>query len=444
MGVSSRGALLRAEPESGNLLQGTKKRATDESAKNRAGSKETREKLWPLPDAFTSDSAGQAASPFAEDVNQQRHQQSASALPPASNFPIDFVYCWAGEAQQQDGQGAGVSDVTGTHNEGRGFGELRYSIRYLEAHAPWFNKVYILTDTPAQRPAWLTEASNDKVVMIDRCTLFPRAQDCPTKNSDACRLVMHRIPGLSEHFVSMDDDFIVLEPVATSDFFTPQGQPLVLPEHADEGAELYDEMPPGPDMPPKNLPSRMNWFHHLPTPLTINFTRQMEITYPAWYAFARSHHVRFVCCNASDVGTLESQGLDENFQRIYPHMLLEWSMGIQHTRPPFATCVNHHDEGSEQPAFLKCMMNKVNGVPQTEDVWKPGSQPKFMALQNIKEANTWFAVQSVMESHIAAMPQSALVAFTHSEASALQGAVPRRLQTKTPSTLGWLPMPTKI
>jgi len=292
----------------------------------------------------------------------------------------------------------------------------------LEANAPWFNKVYILTDTPAQRPAWLTEASRDKVVMIDRCTLFPRAQDCPTHNSDACRLVMHRIPGLSEHFVSMDDDFLLLAPLTTSDFFTSQGQPLVLAQHADDYAGLYEDTPPGPDMPPGKLPSRMSWFHHLPTPLTLSFTRQMENTYPDWYAFVRSHRIRFVCCDASTVGDQESQGLDENFQRIYPHMLLMWWMGVKHEIPPFATCVNREDEGSKQPDFLKCMTNKVNGVPQPEDVWKQGNQPKFMALQNIKETNTWLAVQSAMESHLADMPQSTLVGDTHAEASsALEG-----------------------
>jgi len=369
-------------------------------------------------------------------------------------FPVDFVYCWAGEAVQHDvgSDGLAAADVEGDHNVGQGFGELRYSIRYLEANAPWFNKVFILTNTPAQRPAWLTEASKDKIEMIDRCGLFPRAQDCPTKNTDACRAVMHKIPGLSEHFVDLDDDFLLLRPLEVSDFFTSQGQPLVLPAYANkthEKLDIYSGIHPGPDMPPDHRPSRMRSLHHLPLPLTLSFASRMESTYSDWYAFVRSHHTRFICCNASKVGN----GLDESFRLIYPHMLLEWNVGVVNEIPPFATCNPLHDDGGhveERAAFLKCMMNKVQGLPQAEDTWaqqkylgggknlvQGGPKPKYMALQNIGAWATWAAVQKAMEAQLADVAASKLVAEPKVIAEALLPQQALRAKLQQPHTVAF-------
>jgi len=50
-------------------------------------------------------------------------QQSGSA------FPIDFLYCWAGEAVQQDSKKE--EKVKDDHELGQGFGELRYSLRFF-------------------------------------------------------------------------------------------------------------------------------------------------------------------------------------------------------------------------------------------------------------------------------------------------------------------------
>jgi len=336
-----------------------------------------------------------------------------------SAFPVDFVYCWAGEALQfdsgSDGANGDVGEIkasgaTHDHNVGSGFGELRYSIRYLEANAPWFNRVFILTDSPAKRPAWLTEASNDRVVMIDRCGLFPRAQDCPTKNSHACTSVMHKIPSLSEHFVAMDDDFLLLHPLAVSDFFNSSGQPLVLTKNADdEASDVYGgiAMTLGPDTPPIHRPSRMKDFDHLPVPLTLSFASQMESNYSEWYAYVRSHRTRFICCNASKLGN----GLDESFTRIYPHMLLKWKVGIKHEIPGHATCVGQGgwtDYGHDwtEPCFL----NMIRGLPRDADTSKDGPKHMYMTLQNIQSLGTWASVRTAMDAELAHVQVSQLVA----------------------------------
>merc|ERR1719160_565888 len=124
---------------------------------------------------------------------------------------------------------------------------------------------------------------------------------------------MHRIPGLSEHFVAMEDDFVTLGPTQPSDFFSSDGKPLVLSKGAHRGRTMYCDRAarkddfsakciPGPDKPPKSVPNRMGPFHHVPMPLTVTFAKHMELKYHEWFAFVRSHHTRFVCCNASHVG----------------------------------------------------------------------------------------------------------------------------------------------
>jgi len=307
-------------------------------------------------------------------------------------FPIDFVYCWSGEALQQDDERkeTGDSNAFDDHNLGLGFGELRYSILFLEAHAPWFNKVYILVDTPTERPTWLTEASKDKIVMIDRCSLFNRSQDCPTQNDAACRAVMHKIPGLSEHFVALDDDMLVNNPASPSDFFASQGTPLILVDSADVEVPMYSYMPQGPDMPPKSVPTRMSSFQHVPCPNLVSFAWTLEDIYPDWFAFVRSHRTRFTCCNASLKRTDE---FDEEFHRIYPHMLLKLKVGTQLPAP-----ARHEDCGVDSGSGVECV---------TKQLQDPALM--FLNINNIKEVNSWHKVQEAMEKRIRGMPASKFV-----------------------------------
>lgn len=278
------------------------------------------------------------------------------------------------------------------HNKGGGFGELRYSIRFLEAYAPWFNKAFVLVNTAAiDRPPWLSEESKDRIEMIDRCSLLG-AQNCPTENTAACQAVAHKIPGLSEHFMIIDDDFLLLHPLSPSDFFQASGNPLVLAANAEQDVPLYDHTPQGPDMPPTLTPTRMGAFHHVPCPMLVSFASQLEDKYPDWYAFVRSHHTRFICCDA----TVRGNGLDEDFKRIYPHMLLKLKVGSQQPQSHPTICDGAHAQG--EAAFQKCFEANLKD-----------SQLKFMTLQNIGKLTTWRIVQKALEEHIQDMPESKLV-----------------------------------
>lgn len=101
-------------------------------------------------------------------------------------------------------------------------GELEYCITSILRYAPWFRTLYIVTD--AQTPTLLGKLAGtafaDRVQLVDHRQVFAGYEHhLPTFNSRAIISVLWRIPGLAEHFVYFNDDFMLLQPVQPTDFF---------------------------------------------------------------------------------------------------------------------------------------------------------------------------------------------------------------------------------
>ncbi|MEE1223308.1 MAG: hypothetical protein UHL07_07250, partial [Bacteroidaceae bacterium] len=94
-------------------------------------------------------------------------------------------------------------------------GFLKYWFRGVETFAPWVRKVHFVTD--GQKPEWL-DANNPKIHLVNHADFIP-AQFLPTYNSVVIERYIHKIPGLSEHFVYFNDDFYLINHVATERFF---------------------------------------------------------------------------------------------------------------------------------------------------------------------------------------------------------------------------------
>lgn len=101
--------------------------------------------------------------------------------------------------------------------------ELKYSIRSIELYAPWIRKIFIVTDH--QTPEWI-DLSNPKIRIVDHSEIMP-AESLPCFNSSVIEHFLHKIPGLSEHFLFSNDDMFLNRPVSPQDFFTPEGYPIV-------------------------------------------------------------------------------------------------------------------------------------------------------------------------------------------------------------------------
>ncbi|HEU5110945.1 MAG TPA: stealth family protein, partial [Micromonosporaceae bacterium] len=144
-------------------------------------------------------------------------------------FPIDAVYTWVdgSDPRWQHRKNAALLAnawaATGPQaaNASRYLSrdELRYSLRSLHHHAPWIRHVHLVTD--AQVPAWL--ADHPWVTVVDHREIFGTTGRTPTFNSHAIESRLHRVPGLAEHFIYLNDDVFLGRPLTPDVFFLPSG-----------------------------------------------------------------------------------------------------------------------------------------------------------------------------------------------------------------------------
>lgn len=102
--------------------------------------------------------------------------------------------------------------------------ELRYSLRSINKYAPWFNKIFIVSN--CERPLWLS-GNDGKIQWITHDEIFPSTSVLPTFNSHAIESCLHNINGLSENFVYFNDDFLISLPCRPNDFFDEYDRPIL-------------------------------------------------------------------------------------------------------------------------------------------------------------------------------------------------------------------------
>lgn len=151
----------------------------------------------------------------------------------AENFPIDIVLPWvdgddpALEAKRisymDNGKEALHEDIGGASRY-KSLGEINYCIASINAFAPFVRKIFIVTD--GQDPcleSFLAEKFPEGHIpmeIIDHKVIFRGyEQYLPVFNSRAIETLIWRIPGLSEHFILMNDDFLFIKRTTAEDFF---------------------------------------------------------------------------------------------------------------------------------------------------------------------------------------------------------------------------------
>lgn len=148
-----------------------------------------------------------------------------------ATFPVDLVYMWvdgndpvwqAKRNKYVDGSRNQTAEVVGDARW-RNIDELRYSLRSVEKFASWINHIYIVTD--GQCPAWL-DTSNPKISIVDHAEILP-TEALPVFSSSAIESCIHKIPGLSEHFILGNDDTMFTKPTTRETFFNDDGTPIV-------------------------------------------------------------------------------------------------------------------------------------------------------------------------------------------------------------------------
>ena len=90
-----------------------------------------------------------------------------------------------------------------------------YWFRAVEKYAPWVHKVYLVTN--GKFPDWINKDC-PKLELVKHVDFIP-TEYLPTFNCRTIELHLHKIKGLSEHFVYFNDDMLLNAPVKPDYFF---------------------------------------------------------------------------------------------------------------------------------------------------------------------------------------------------------------------------------
>ena len=144
-------------------------------------------------------------------------------------FPIDAVYTWVNgnDDSWNKSRANAFEETTGTvfssnANDDSRFAdhdELKYSLRSINQFAPWIRHIYIVTE--GHVPNWLQE--DPRISIVKHEQIWPDSAGLPSFNSHAIEACLHRIPGLAEHYLYLNDDVLFTRPVGPNLFFKPNG-----------------------------------------------------------------------------------------------------------------------------------------------------------------------------------------------------------------------------
>ena len=102
--------------------------------------------------------------------------------------------------------------------------ELYYCISCIIKFAPWIRNIYLVTMRP-QFPSFLDQLEKE-VLIVHHDEIFVDPTVLPVFQSNTIECNLHRIPGLSEHFIYFNDDTYITNYCEPTDFFR-NGHPLL-------------------------------------------------------------------------------------------------------------------------------------------------------------------------------------------------------------------------
>ena len=150
-----------------------------------------------------------------------------------TDFPVDAVITWVdGNDKQHKAKrlkyGCDAifnADDVGGNTRFASVGEIFYCIASIYRFAPWINKIYVVTDEQDPQVGEFLKkyfpGRDIPIEIVDHKVIFKGyEQYLPTFNSISIETMTWRIPGISEHYIEFNDDFILTAPTEVDDFFT--------------------------------------------------------------------------------------------------------------------------------------------------------------------------------------------------------------------------------
>ena len=136
---------------------------------------------------------------------------------------IDLVIPWVdGSDPAWQSQRNRYLKYKGT-NDGfyRDNGLMRYWFRCVDRNMPWIRHIFFITW--GHTPEWL-DTKHPRLRIINHRDYLPH-EFLPTFNSNTLSLNLHRIEGLSEHFIYAEDDIFFVGRQSPEDYFSEAGLP---------------------------------------------------------------------------------------------------------------------------------------------------------------------------------------------------------------------------
>lgn len=219
---------------------------------------------------------------------------------------VDLVFLWVdgGSEEWQRRRRNDFAQWTSTHPDDlalfgnsagryRDNGELRYNLRAVEKFLTNVRRIFVVTDR--QRPEWLVES--ERLTIIDHSELAVDATGS-IYDSGNIESYLHRIPGLADRFIYLNDDVFFGAPLDVRTWFTPTMTVYL------ESASIVSTDRPQPGLPvPVNAAALTNeWmsarypdyvhvaatFSHAPRPMRRGLMREVEREVPELFTQARS------------------------------------------------------------------------------------------------------------------------------------------------------------
>lgn len=137
----------------------------------------------------------------------------------SEDYKIDLVLPWVDgndiEWQKDKAEFSGTEFSDGSVSRYRDWENLQYVFRGIEKFLPWVNKVHFITY--GHLPKWL-DTSNPKLNIVNHKDFIPQKY-LPVFSCNPFEVNLHKIPGLSEHFIYINDDIFFLRPLKREYFF---------------------------------------------------------------------------------------------------------------------------------------------------------------------------------------------------------------------------------
>jgi hypothetical protein len=269
---------------------------------------------------------------------------------------------------------------------------LRYSLRSLEAHAPWIRNVYLVTN--GHLPGWL-DTAHPRLRLERHDQLFERPDQLPTFNSMAIESTLHRLPDVSRRFLFFNDDIFLGRPLNLAGLVASDGLPcsLVVRHRSIAGNSTThsgrpDRLALSAEILTRRFGSR-RWRDtpHTPTLFDVELMREIAVTTPE-IAETANHpirHVRDVSMRFLHVHTLAQRRprglvfpafLDRRYTTVWPRRTRLVMVGsernvagriraIERSRPAFFCINDDMDEDASAFDDVRSMLERMFPAPSS-------------------------------------------------------------------------------